>query len=49
MRCPVCGIECRTDSSTQVLKFICRNKQCPQCDKTVGEKPPDMPVQKMGE
>lgn len=38
MRCPVCGVECRTDSGTDVLKFICRSKQCPQFGQVLGEK-----------
>lgn len=44
MRCPICGIECRTDSGTDVLKFICRNKQCPDYGHVMGEKPLNEPV-----
>lgn len=44
MRCPTCGIECRTDSGTNVLKFICRSKQCPDYGHVMGEKPLNEPV-----
>lgn len=44
MRCPTCEIECRTDSGTNVLKFICRSKQCPDYGHVMGEKPLNEPV-----
>ena len=44
MRCQTCGIECRTDSSTSVLKFICRNRQCPDFGHVMGEKQENQPV-----
>lgn len=47
MRCPNCGVECRTDSSTEVLKFICRSKQCPNYGRVVGEKEGDAAVQQV--
>ena len=46
MRCPTCGVECRVDSGTDVLKFICRSKQCPEYGRVVGEKAPDTAVQR---
>lgn len=45
MRCPTCGVECRVDSSTEVLKFICRSKQCPRFGQVVGELAPGEAVQ----
>lgn len=44
MRCPTCGVECRVDSSTEVLKFICRSKQCPRFGQVVGELAPGKSV-----
>lgn len=47
MRCPTCGVECRVDSSTEVLKFICRSKQCPRFGQVVGELAPGEAVQRV--
>lgn len=47
MRCQTCGIECRTDSEHEVLKFICRNKQCPDFGHVMGEKAPDVAVMRV--
>lgn len=47
MRCPTCGVECRVDSSTEVLKFICRSKQCPRFGQVVGEMAPGEAVQRV--
>lgn len=47
MRCPTCGVECRVDSSTEVLKFICRSKQCPRFRQVVGELAPGEAVQRV--
>ncbi len=47
MRCPTCGVECRVDSSTEVLKFICRSKQCPRFGLVVGELAPGEAVQRV--
>lgn len=47
MRCPTCGVECRVDSGTEVLKFICRSKQCPRYGQVVGEKAPGEAVQRV--
>lgn len=47
MRCPTCGVECRVDSSTEVLKFICRSKQCPRFGLAVGELAPGKAVQRV--
>lgn len=47
MRCPTCGVECRVDSSTDVLKFICRSKQCPEYGRVVGEKAAGESVQRV--
>lgn len=47
MRCPTCGVECRTDSGTEVLKFICRSKQCPRYGQVVGTKEPGARVQRV--
>lgn len=47
MRCQTCGIECRTDSEHEVLKFICRNKQCPDYGHVMGEKEPGVAVMRV--
>lgn len=47
MRCPTCGVECRVDSGTEVLKFICRSKQCPRFGQVVGELAPGEAVQRV--
>lgn len=42
MRCPQCGIECRVQAGEGVIRFFCRNKQCPnyspKSEKEVGHK-----------
>lgn len=42
MRCPTCGIECRVkateEESNTVIRFFCRNRQCPDNGKEVGQK-----------
>ena len=44
MRCQTCGIECRTVSETETLRFVCRNKKCPDYGHVMGEKTNNAPT-----
>lgn len=44
MRCQTCGVECRTDSERKTLRFICRNKKCPDYGHVMGEKAGSQPT-----
>lgn len=41
MRCPKCGTECRTNSESEVLRFICRCRKCQSYGHVMGEKTGD--------
>lgn len=45
MRCPECGIECRVQAQQRgqdiLLRFVCRNPQCPRKGEQVAEKAVD--------
>lgn len=53
MICPQCNTEARIVSSTNIFKdnklfrrveFACRNKNCPNFEKTIGEEDIEIPV-----